>query len=149
MSGQRRPAPIPVPGDRIKAKQSAKKQFTQSTLLLEAFVMLFATLVVNSLRSVPTLWQGDPPTAARVWVAGGGLVVFLIVISRMCGTLAGDVAGSVAQIPVLLSALVVEMMLILAVIFVIIWIASLYWGAKIDRERAQYDAAHPETAPNV
>lgn len=149
MSGARKPNPIPQPGDRIKAKPSARKQFTQTTLLLEAFVMLFATLVVNGLRSVPAVWQGDPPSALRVWIAGGGIVIFLVAITRLAGTTAGDIAGSAAQVPVLLSALVVPMMLILGVIFVCIWIASLYWGSKIDRERAAYDAAHPDTAPNV
>ncbi|SNT06668.1 Protein of unknown function [Micrococcales bacterium KH10] len=137
------------PGDRIVAKRSAKAQFAQTILILEAMVMLFATLAVNTLRSVATVWNGEPPSAGTVWLAGGSLVVILIVFSRLAGSTAGDIAGSVAQIPVLLSAFVLPLMLIVGVVFAAIWFVSLRVGARIDRERAAYDAAHPDTAPNA
>ncbi|GAA2233393.1 hypothetical protein GCM10010401_01470 [Rarobacter faecitabidus] len=149
MSENRPKNPVPRPGDRIRAKRSAKMQFAQATLILEAFVILFATLVVNTLRSVPSVWQGDPPTAARVWIAGGALVLILILISRYAGTSTGDIAGSAVQVPILLSALVVPMMVVLGIVFTVIWILSLWVGGRIDRERAAYDAANPDTAPNV
>jgi hypothetical protein len=34
-------------------------------------------------------------------------------------------------------------------IFAVLWVAALRLGDRIDSERARYDAAHPETAPNV
>jgi len=65
------------------------------------------------------------------------------------GTPGGYVAGSVAQVPVLAMGLVLTMMWVVGIIFVIMWIVSLRLGARIDRERAAYDAEHPEPAPNV
>jgi len=41
------------------------------------------------------------------------------------------------------------MMYVVGAVFVIMWAASLRIGARVDRERREYDAAHPETAPNA
>ncbi|OLT48278.1 hypothetical protein BJF88_16910 [Cellulosimicrobium sp. CUA-896] len=140
----------PSPGDRIRPKRPAKVQFASTTLLLEAFLVLFATLVAYGLRDVP--YSRGPlelPGAASIWVVGGALAVVLVVLSRMVGTPGGYVAGSVVQVPVLGLGLVVPMMFVVGGIFVALWIVSIRLGDRIDRERAEYDAAHPETAPNA
>ncbi len=111
--------------------------------------MLFATATVNALRTVPSVWSGSAPGAGTVWLAGGVLVVVLIVLSRAVKSPGGYIAGTAVQLPVVLSGLVVPMMFILAAVFVPLWFISLRLGAKIDRERAAYDAAHPATAPNI
>lgn len=109
-------------------------------LILEAFVVFFATLVAVKLSDAPS---------SQVWLAGGALVVVLVVLSRMVGTPGGYVAGSAVQIPVLAIGLVIPLMIPVAIVFVALWVVSLWLGAKIDRERAEYDAAHPDKAPNV
>jgi len=43
----------------------------------------------------------------------------------------------------------VPLMFLVGGIFVVLWIVSLRLGGRIDRERAAYDAEHPETAPNM
>ncbi|WP_159792445.1 DUF4233 domain-containing protein [Puerhibacterium puerhi] len=140
----------PAPGDRIKPKKPARVQFTSTVLALEAFCVAFAAVALYGLRDMP--YEKGPfelPSPASIWVVGGTLFVVLLVLSRMMGTPGGYVAGSVAQIPVLATGLVLTMMWVVAIIFVIMWVVSLRLGARIDRERAAYDAEHPETAPNV
>ena len=140
----------PAPGDRIKPKKSALVQFTSTTLLLEVFLVLFATLVVWALRGSEF---GRGPlqieSSAVIWVLGGVLALVLVILSRAQGSAAGRAAGTVAQIPVLAMGLLVPMMYLVGGIFVVLWIYALRLGARVDRERAEYDAAHPETAPNA
>ncbi|MBD5788288.1 DUF4233 domain-containing protein [Cellulosimicrobium terreum] len=140
----------PSPGDRIKPKKSAKEQFASTTLLLEAFLVVFATLVAYGLREIP--YSRGPlelPTPTSIWVVGGVLALVLVVLSRMVGTPAGYVGGTVGQVPVLAFGLVVPMMFFVGGIFVVLWFVSIRLGGRIDRERAAYDAEHPETAPNA
>ena len=140
----------PAPGDRIKAKKSALVQFTSTTLLLEVFVVIFATLAVWGLRGSEF---GRGPlqieSGGVIWALGGVLALVLLILSRAQGSAAGRAAGTVAQVPVLAMGLLVPMMYLVGGIFVILWIYALRLGARVDRERAEYDAAHPETAPNA
>ncbi len=140
----------PSPGDRIKPKKPAKAQFASTTLVLEAFVVVFATLAAYGLRDVP--YSRGPlelPSASSIWLVGGVLALVLLVLSRTVGTPGGYVGGSVVQVPVLAFGLVVPMMYVVGGIFVVLWIVSIRLGGRIDRERAAYDAEHPETAPNA
>ncbi|KAJ8141179.1 hypothetical protein OY671_005644 [Metschnikowia pulcherrima] len=140
----------PSPGDRIKPKKPAKVQFASTTLSLEAFLVVFATLVAYGSRDVPySRGPLESPSATSIWVVGGVLAVVLVVSSRMVGTPGGYVAGSVVQVPVLALGSVVPMMFLVGGSFVVSWIVSIRLGGRIDRERAAYDAEHPETAPNA
>ena len=123
---------------RIVAKKSAKVQFASTMLVLEAFVVVFATLVAVRLVDAPT---------GQVWLVGGVLAVVLVVLSRLVAAPGGYVAGSAVQVPFLAVSLVIPLMVVVAVVFVGMWAVSLWLGAKIDRERAAYDAAHPDEAP--
>nr|BFF17899.1 hypothetical protein GCM10025730_14200 [Promicromonospora thailandica] len=138
----------PAPGDRIRPKKSALVQFTSTTLLLEVFLVLFATLVVWSLRDSEF---GRGPlrieSAPVIWVLGGVLVLVLLVLSRAQGSPAGRAAGTVAQLPVLAMGLLVPMMFLVGGIFVVLWVYALRLGARVDRERAEYDAAHRRRPP--
>lgn len=140
----------PAPGDRIKPKKSALVQFTSTTLLLEVFLVIFATLAVWGLRNSEF---GRGPlqieSSAAIWALGGVLAVVLLILSRAQGSAAGRAAGTVAQLPVLAMGLLVPMMFLVGGVFVVLWIYALRLGTRVDRERAEYDAAHPETAPNA
>ncbi|ACZ22299.1 hypothetical protein Sked_23850 [Sanguibacter keddieii DSM 10542] len=109
-------------------------------LVLEAFVVLFATLTASKLLDVPAL---------TVWIIGGVLALVLMILSRTVTVPGGYVAGSVVQVPVLAIGIAIPLMIPVAVVFIALWAVSLWLGAKIDRERAEYDAAHPDEAPNV
>ena len=121
-----------------RRKRPAKPQFTQMTLLLEAFLVGFATLVAFGLRVAPPV---------TVWTLGGVTVVILLVLSGYVGRPGGYVAGSFAQLAVLGFGVLVPMMFFIGGVFVMLWVVSLRLGARIDRERAEWDAAHPEAAP--
>lgn len=125
---------------RIVPKKAAKPQFTSTMLVLEAFVVLFATLTASRLLDVP---------ASTVWIVGGVLALVLMILSRTVAAPGGYIAGSVVQVPVLAISIVIPLMIPVAVVFIALWVVSLWLGAKIDRERAEYDAAHPDEAPNV
>ncbi|QAY62241.1 DUF4233 domain-containing protein [Xylanimonas allomyrinae] len=140
----------PAPGDRIAPKKSALVQFTSLTLQLEAFCVAFAAVALYGLRG--SLYEKGPislsdPTA--IWIGGGVLFVALLVLSRLTSRPVGVAGGTLAQVLVIATGLVLPMMYLVAAVFVIMWAASLRIGARVDRERREYDAAHPETAPNV
>lgn len=140
----------PDPTGRIKAKAPAKAQFAATILLLEAFVVFFATLVLYGLRTVPSVWPNEEaPSALIIWSAGGLFALILAVLSRGVAGPGGYLAGSLVQLPLIASGFVLSMMFVLAAVFVALWVAALRMGGRIDRERAAYDASHPETAPNV
>jgi hypothetical protein len=118
----------------VRRKRPAKPQFSQTILVLEAVLVLFATLVAYGLRvtDVGTIW----------WV-GGGLTLLLIVLSGFVSRPGGYVAGSVAQLLVLAGGFVVPMMFVVGGVFVVLWVVALRLGGRIDRERAEFDAANP------
>ncbi|GIG28030.1 DUF4233 domain-containing protein [Cellulomonas marina] len=137
------PPPGPPPGYVIRRKRDAKPQFAQTMLLLEAFVVLFATLVASGLQRAGQL---DVP-AGWLWGGGLGLAVVLTLLSGSVSRRGGYALGSVAQVLVLATGVVVPMMLVAGGVFVVLWVVSLRLGGRIDRERAAFDAAHPDAVP--
>ena len=121
-------------GQAVRRKRPAKPQFTQTILILEAVVVFFATLVAYGLRIAPT---------STVWLVGGGLSVLLILLSGFVSRPGGYAAGWVGQVLVLAGGFWVPMMFFVGAVFVILWWVALSLGGRIDRERAEYDAAHP------
>ncbi len=140
----------PAPGDRIKPKKSALTQFTSLTLQLEAFVVAFAAVALYGLRD--SFYEKGPITVGdpmAIWVVGGVLFVVLLVLSRLTPRAVGIAGGTIVQVLVIATGLALPMMYLVAAVFVAMWVASLRIGTRVDRERREYDAAHPETAPNV
>ncbi|WP_029289374.1 DUF4233 domain-containing protein [Cellulomonas sp. HZM] len=123
----------------VRRKRPAKPQFTQTILVLEALCVLFATLVAYGLRVASPGW---------VWGIGGGLALVLIILSGMVSRPGGYAAGWVAQGWLVAAALLLpkvsrDIGVIVALVFVGLWVSALRLGGRIDRERAEYDAAHP------
>ena len=147
--GESAPATPAGQEPRYVPKKSATIMFTSTTLILEAFVVFFATLVVYGLRDVGSGLASTAPdlSSGAIWAVGGVLFVALIALSRRCGKPGGYIAGWVAQAVVIVSGLIVPMMFLVGGMFAVMWLLSLRLGGKVDRERREYDAAHPETAP--
>ena len=124
-----------APNPAIRRKRPATIVFAETMLLLEAFLVVFATLVAFGLRVAPN---------AVVWTVGLGLAALLGVLSGVQRYRAGRIAGSVAQVAVLACGFAVPMMFFVGGIFAVMWIAMLRLGWRIDRERAAFDAAHPD-----
>ena len=124
-----------TPAPAVRRKRPARIVLGQTMLLLEAFVVLFAALVAFGLRSAPP---------AAVWAVGGGLAALLLVLAGLQRHRWGSVAGTVAQLPVLACGFVVPMMFGVGGLFAVLWVATLRLGVRIDAERAEFDAAHPD-----
>ncbi|UJP38652.1 DUF4233 domain-containing protein [Cellulomonas palmilytica] len=127
------------PAPAVRRKRPAKPQFTQTILVLEACCVLFATLVAYGLRVAPT---------PVVWAVGGGLALLLVVASGLVTRRGGYLVGWVLQgwlvaAAIVLPAVARDIAVLVALVFVGLWVAALRIGGRIDRERAEYDAAHP------
>jgi len=118
----------------VRRKRPAKPQFSQTILVLEGVLVFFATLVAYGLRVTDV---------GTVWLVGGGLTLLLILLSGFVSRPGGYVAGSVAQVLVLAGGFVIPMMFVVGVVFVVLWVVALRLGGRIDRERAEFDAANP------
>jgi hypothetical protein len=125
----------PAPGPAISRKRPATVVFAETMLLLEAFLLVFVTLVAYGLKVAPS---------AAVWGVGLGLALVLAVLSGLQRFGWGRVVGSVAQLVVVAGGFWVPMVWVIGGIFVVLWVAMLWLGARIDRERAAFDAAHPD-----
>jgi len=132
---------------RIVAKKPALEQFLSMTLVLEAIVVIFATVVAVKIDQVGQLSVDSNATA--LWTMGGIIAVLMFVASRLQKTQLGRYFGGVLQIPFLAMSFIVDLMIIPAVVFLVIWVVSWRLGARIDRERAEYDALHPDQAPDA
>ena len=152
-------SPAPAPGADIppgtgassaprpaRRPRSAKRQFAATTLAMESFVVLFGTLVAYGLRVAPP---------GILWAAGGGLALVLLLLSGMLRMPGGYLAGTLAQVPVVAGGFVLlaapvagagfgaVILFVVAAVFVTLWVVSLRLGGRIDRERAEWDRAHP------
>lgn len=125
----------PSPG-RARRKTPARQQFASAVLVLEALVVFFATLVAFGLRAA---------SPSVVWGTGLGLVVVLVVLAGVVARPGGYVLGSLAQVLVLAGGLLVPMMFGVGGVFVLLWVTALVLGARIDAERAVWDAEHPDS----
>lgn len=106
--------------------------FCTAVLTLEAFVVLFATLVAFGLR------VAEP---ALVWSVGGAGVVLCLLAADRARRGGALILGSVVQAVLLASGIVVGMMFIVGGVFAVIWVVALALGRRIDTERAQRAAA--------
>lgn len=123
----------------VRRKRPAKPQFSQTILVLEACLVLFATLVAYGLRVAST---------GVVWAVGGTLALVLVLASGLVGRRGGYAVGWVLQgwllaAAIILPAVARDIAVIVVLVFVGLWFAALRIGGRIDRERAEYDARHP------
>ena len=125
-----------------RKRRSTKVLFASTVLALEAFVVLFATLVVFGLnRDTLNPWL----------VIGGGVLLSLAMIGT-CAFLtkpAGLAAGWVLQLVLIATGFLEPMMFLIGVLFAATWWYGLRAGAKVDREnrerdrqQAEWDRAH-------
>ena len=115
-----------------KKRRSIKVMFASTVLLLEAFVVLFATLVVFGLRadSIPV-----------GLILGAGLTLSAVLISS-CALLTkryGILLGWVLQVVIIATGIVEPMMFLVGALFALTWLYGLRTGARLDRENAVRD----------
>ncbi|MGO1173780.1 MAG: DUF4233 domain-containing protein [Actinomycetaceae bacterium] len=128
------PAPASTPP---RPPRSARVLFLTSILALEAFVMLFATLVAHGLRVGPLPW---------VWAIGGTATVLCLVGAGLVRKYPREIGvlGWLIQLGLAATALVMPLALTLAVVFALLWLIGLRTGGDIDAERQVRYAAELE-----
>jgi hypothetical protein len=130
-----------------KKRRSTKVLFASTVLLLEAFVVFFATLAVFGLR------RGEFPPAL---ILGTGIALSLVMVLA-CAVLSkpwGVGLGWILQIVLILTGLVEPMMFLVGALFGLAWWYGIRTGIRIDsesakreREQAEWNAAHGDTPP--
>lgn len=108
-----------------------------AVLLAEALVVLFATLVAQSLSSVP---------ASTAWALGASLSVACLVVGALLPRRWAFVVGSLLQGVVLAAGFVVPLMFVMGVIFGALWAAALGFGSRAERIRAERAGEHRDRA---
>lgn len=98
-----------------------------STLIGEAFVVLFAALVAMQLSHV---------SAATIWAVSGVAMLLCVLLCGMI-TRPGAVAiGWALQLGLIASGVVLPTMYVLGVVFAGLWWCSVHYGRKIDEIKA-------------
>jgi len=109
--------------------RAPRRVLAASTLTLEAFVVFFAALVAKDLTRLST---------GQSLALFGGLALACLLAAGMLRSRAGFAVGTALQVAVIATGVLVPTMLFLGLVFAGLWAASLYWGARIERERAAY-----------
>lgn len=130
-----------------KKRRSVKVMFASTVLLLEAFVVLFATLVVFGL-------QRD--VLAVGLILGVGLTLSAVLIAA-CAFLTkpyGMAVGWVLQLLIIATGFAEPMMFVIGVLFALTWWYGIRTGARLDRENAgrdrqqvEWEKSHPDDGP--
>lgn len=130
-----------------KKRRSTKVMFASTVLLLEAFVVFFATLAVFGLR------RGEFPP---VLILGIGIALSLVMVFA-CAVLSkpwGVGLGWILQIVLILTGIVEPMMFLVGALFGLAWWYGIRTGIRIDsesakreREQAEWDAAQGHAPP--
>lgn len=121
--------PVAAAGPTVAPRpRSARLQFARTMLVLEAFVVFFASLVGYGLQLAPP---------AAVWLVGGVLTLSFVLVAGVLRWPGGYVAGSVLQVLLLALGLAVPTMFVVGGVFAALWVVSLRLGGRIDRERAE------------
>ncbi|MFJ3956781.1 DUF4233 domain-containing protein [Arthrobacter sp. NPDC090010] len=133
------------PGTPKKAR-SVKVTFASTVLVLEAFVMFFAALVIFGLR------KSDPSAPVLLWV-GIGLSILMILACAFLRKAWGVGLGWIIQILLIATGFLEPMMFLIGVLFAIAWWYGLRAGSRIDAEQrqrdmeqARWEAEHPDEA---
>ena len=127
-----------------KKRRSTKVMFASTVLLLEAFVMFFATLAVFGLR------RGEFPPALILGV-GIALSVVMVLACAFLRKPWGIGLGWVLQVVLILSGIFEPAMFLVGVLFAICWWYGIRTGIRLDREAGQrereqaaWEAANPD-----
>ena len=135
MTEAAQPVAEPAPGPR--PQRPAKLVFTQAVLGLQAMGALFATTFVAGMSNAGAV----NASAGAIWGLGLWLVVMLGYAAGQQKKAWGVWLGWALQVPMLLGFFIDPAIAIIGVMFLALWITALRLGGRIDRERAERDAA--------
>lgn len=120
-----------------KKRRSIRVMFASVLLLMEAFVVFFATLVLFGLR-------GRELGAGLVLGGGLGLMVVFILACAVVSRPWGLWLGWVLQLALLALGFFEPMMFLVGGVLLVTWFFTIRTGARLDRENAQRDSEQAE-----
>jgi hypothetical protein len=127
-----------------KKRRSTRVMFASTVLLLEAFVVFFATLAVFGLRR-------DEIDPAVILTSGLVVSVLLVLTCAVVTKRWGIAVGWVLQLVLIAGGFLEPTMFVVGVVFAITWLYGLRQGARVDREnverdrlQAEWEKANPE-----
>jgi hypothetical protein len=120
-----------------KKRRSTKVMFASTVLLLEAFVVFFATLAVFGLK------RGEFPPA-QIQGTGIALNQIMFFASAVLSRPWGVGLGWILQIVLILTGIVEPMMFLVGALFALAWWYGIRTGIRIDSESAQRDRDQAE-----
>ena len=127
-----------------KERRSTKVMFASTVLLLEAFVVFFATLAVFGLRR-------DEINPAVILTSGLVVSVLLVLTCAVVTKRWGIAVGWVLQLVLIAGGFLEPVMFVVGIAFASTWLYGLRQGARVDREnierdrlQAEWEKANPE-----
>ncbi|QHK19354.1 DUF4233 domain-containing protein [Pseudarthrobacter psychrotolerans] len=128
-----------------KKRRSTKVMFASTVLLLEAFVVFFATLAVFGLK------RGEFPPAVILGI-GIALSVVMVLACAVLSKPWGVGLGWILQIVLILTGIIEPMMFLVGALFGLAWWHGIRTGIRIDseatkreREQADWNASHGDS----
>jgi hypothetical protein len=115
-----------------------QRRLCAAILSLEAIVLGLSTLVLLPLTPVST------GTALGI---GLGLLLACVLTAGLLRFRWAYALGWLVQVAAVALGVVVTAMFVLGAIFLALWATAYLMGAKIERERAAWTAAHDEASP--
>jgi len=114
-----------------RRQRSVTESLLSIVLLLEAFVVFFASLTVFGLK---TLEPGLPAWAALV--GGGAFILILLATTAVLRYPWGVAIGWVLQGALVALGILAPLMFVIGGVFALLWIYCFIRGRRIDRARA-------------
>jgi len=136
MSGSGSPEGV----SRLRRQRSVTESLLSIVLVLEAFVVFFASLTVFGLKAL------EPSFPAWVALPAGG--VFILILVATVGVLRfpwGMAIGWVLQAAMVSLGILAPLMYVVGAGFALLWIYCFTRGRSIDRGRADPPADQPST----
>ena len=121
--------PLEVPPPTMTARLAA------ATLLLEAFVVFFATLVASRLITGP-----GGPSVGAVFAVGGGLALVFLLASGVARRPGGVALGTGLQVVLVSLGFFVTSMFLVGLLFAGLWAWLVWIGRKVDADRRRWAA---------
>ncbi|AUZ87061.1 DUF4233 domain-containing protein [Arthrobacter sp. TmT3-37] len=127
-----------------KKRRSTKILFASTVLLLEAFVVFFATLAVFGLRR-------DEIPPAVILTSGLLLSVVLVLTCAVLTKRWGIGLGWILQLVIIAGGILEPAMFVVGIAFALTWLYGIRQGMRVDREnverdrlQAEWEKANPE-----
>ncbi len=129
-----------TPEPTYRVPRSAELTLAQAVLGLEAIGVLFVASLLAGFANAGTVGTSRGTIWALAWVATGVFVV----AAGLQGRPWGRPLGWILQLPLLAATPASPIIGAVSAMFVVLWVLSLRVGSRIDRERAEYNAAHDD-----